>query len=196
MTRVNRPRALTKRVRELILHRSKDKSMSREALADKLIVEIEGLDERAPTIETLVKMISKARNQPVSPLDRDWRLDTVLEYPLNPEAIVKIMKLRTEHTEEYEEYFVHISIRAAQWIARLVSLPISTDVLLIYAKAYSFGEQTSEILHMQFDSSMLDSYLIETIKNPEKALWTLNDGWDKAPAKELWETSASEQVKK
>ncbi|MBI4303098.1 MAG: hypothetical protein HY665_02000 [Chloroflexi bacterium] len=183
MKRGSRPRALSDRVKELITRRSLESTAPRGDLANELVEEIHSLGERAPKYETLIKRISKARNHETGPLEVTWHLGTVVDYPLNPDAIAKIFEWKTE---SIDGRFRNISIRTAQWISRLASLPLSVDMLYLYALLYSSSEQTSELSHTKFDTTRLDSELFQTLKKPDEAAWELNNGWGSTAGKRTW----------
>jgi hypothetical protein len=62
----------------------------RLALATDLRDSIERMGEMSPSEETLIKMISDARNQESSLLDNPWHLGTVKDYPLPAPAEVVV----------------------------------------------------------------------------------------------------------
>ena len=176
-----KPRALTPTVRRLIVHRAiSQRQTPRDYLAHQLIREITEAGDVAPTLETMKRYISKARNAH-NPLDQPWTLACCSHYPalFPPDTIPAIIHQKHCTSEvqsdlSYKEIFgVNISdfsIRCAIWIARLHPViqhltpklmiddqPLPSTYLFVVASTYAMAEMASEILGQDhFDSQDLD----------------------------------------
>jgi len=181
-----KPRALTPTVRRLIVHRATtQRQVPRDYLANELITEITQAGEKPPTLDTLKRYISKARNAH-NPLDEPWTLASCSQYPafFPPQSIPTIVRYKdylaqveSEDPIDYKQFLRHpvsaISIRCAIWIVRLQ--PIIEDLSekltihgepppptfpLFMAAIYEMAEMTSQILgEDHFDSYDLDNAL-------------------------------------
>jgi len=89
--------------------------MTRDALAEALITEIEKQGLEAPTHETTKSYISKYRNQPDSSEDLPWHTGLLKDNPLPPEVISKIVAI--QHLGKLSSQVV--SVRQSSWISKL-----------------------------------------------------------------------------
>lgn len=181
-----KPRALTPTVRRLIVHRATtQRHIPRDYLANDLIREIKEAGEIPPTLETIKRYISKAKNS-YNPLDQPWTLACCSEYYafFPPESIPIIIhykdhlaQLQSNSEYDYDQFFDFpistISIRCAIWIIRLRPIikylspklwldgdPPPPDLDLAIAITYSMAEKASELLgEDHFDSCDLDNAL-------------------------------------
>ena len=168
-----KPRALTPTVKRLIVHRAiTQRQVPREYLANDLIREITELGEIPPTLETIKRYISKAKNA-VNPIDKPWTLGACRDYPtlFPPGSLLFLMKMQQEN-KTYVDVFTNtrwpgFSIRKAMWIVRLQPLikeyfkpdDVKEEYMILanVAEAYSIAETTSEIMgEPAFDTSDLD----------------------------------------
>ncbi len=78
----------------------------------------EKLPGRPPSEETLVKMISHARNNSVGDQDKLWSSVSLTQYCIPPEAIPYVLKVWARAIEKDKP----ITIREALWVARLHSI--------------------------------------------------------------------------
>lgn len=78
----------------------------------------EKLPGRPPSEETLVKMISEARNNSIDDRDKVWSLVSLPQYPMPPEAIPYVLRVWAWAIEKDDP----ITIREALWVARLYSI--------------------------------------------------------------------------
>jgi len=181
----SRPRKLEPSIKTLIYYRAITKRMvPRKFLANELIKEIEEAREIAPTLETTMRYISKARNED-NPLDKPWSIACCSEYNsfFPPDSIPVLMnykqwvhELLKDADDEYKDLFgisiSAISIRHAIWIIRLKPFIEKTfadqmtndeNTRLGYpffiAMIYAMAEMTCEILDEHFISTGLDSAL-------------------------------------
>ena len=179
-----KPRALTPTVKRLIVYRAiTQRQVPREYLANELIREITEAGEIPPTLETIKRYVSKARNAR-NPIDEPWTLACCSEYAafFPPECIPIIIDYKDylshlESDSEYKKFFgismSSISIRGAIWIMRLKPIidhlspklmiedePLPYTFPIVIAAAYSLAEMASEILgEHHFDSHDLDNAL-------------------------------------
>lgn len=136
----------------------------RAALAAELQDLIERMGEISPTDETLMRMISEARNKEESPLDKPWHMATLKDYPLPTEAIPSILAVL-----ESQEMFTRqreVTIRQALWISRIHTVVKPKDDLMKIAWYYAFNERISEVSHTDFNTYEYDRRL----SNPKKLL--------------------------
>ncbi len=102
-------------------HALKNKNTPRQALAVELRHLIEEMGELVPSEETIIKLISQARNNPDSPIDAGWSLGALSEYPIPTDALPMVMSIweRRITQDDTDEY---LTIREALWVARLYKL--------------------------------------------------------------------------
>lgn len=120
---------------------------------------IERIGEVSPSEETLIKMVSDARNKEVSPLDTPWHLGTLDDYPLSAEAIHHILKVQKWMAKKGKKS--QVTLRLAKWISRF-SKVISKDIAWLWkvSFAYTLFEILCEISDTDFDTSHLDAALM------------------------------------
>jgi len=160
-------------VRQLIISQAihDSKTMPRRALAVRLQELIERMGEPPPTEDTLVKMISEARNKQPSELEKPWCIGACTYYNIPTDVIpvlIKIQKLKAEYGNE-EEMSKVLTLREARWISRLyhVAKPLiselpdveENDILWLdfIASSYVQRERVSEQMNEQYpDTTDLD----------------------------------------
>jgi len=178
---------ISNEVRRLIISQAihESKNMPRRALAVHLQDIIERMGEVSPTEDTLIRMISEARNQQPSPLDQPWSIGTSARYEIPAEIIpllVKLQKLMAGKAGALRE----ITIREAKWASLLyqAAKPI-TDKLFIdeegslwlfslIVSAYAQRERVSEQMSEQYPkTSDLDKLYFdnEDLENSQEAWW-------------------------
>jgi hypothetical protein len=133
----------------------------RQIIAEKLIDEIKEKfpAEMSPAEDTLVRMISSARNQDGSPLDEPWNLGTIEDYPLLSADIAAIIEVQswleltkddpgnpTSGVKQWTEYYSNnkmtttiwpLTIRDALWLAKLYKVNYNlSDPEKLYLKLY------------------------------------------------------------
>ena len=113
---------ITNEVRRLIIGEAvhDSKNLPRRALAVRLQDLIEKMGAFPPTEDTLVKMISEARNQELGALDRPWSIGASREYGIQAEAISTLLQLQQLISRT-------LTIREAQWASRL--FPVADRIL-------------------------------------------------------------------
>lgn len=173
MKRQSRPRALSKRVEELIVRRSLESEKRRDNLADELTIEIQQTGERAPTHETLIKRISKARNHPPNPLDLPWHSGTLKDYPLPAEFIPALLKEK-QLRNDTNLGPGNLTIREAIWFVRLYPAVIQVaqrlfpkdapqtwhGIASLASREYAYREMTTDISGgKNLDTKDLDYWL-------------------------------------
>lgn len=142
-----RPR-INPTVRSLISSRArKDTGIKRRALAHMLTNEIIEMGEIPPTEETMLKLISEARNLPYDKLDLPWRISTLPDYPIPPESLPKVLEI---FIEKLREQAVHITIQEAQWIGRLAFVVQDNERLWQNALNYAWGEKALKASHLEY----------------------------------------------
>lgn len=132
-------------VKQLIFDRAtKNKGTPRLALAVELKKLIEEMGELPPTEETMIRLISQARNREPNPLDSPWSLISVEKYPnLFPaESLPYILRAWVHVRENLEITF---TIRQAKWVARLYTVIKDIGDLVKEALGYSQIELIADI---------------------------------------------------
>jgi len=133
----------------------------RELLADELIEYIKKQfpKEIPPVLETVVKKISKARNSSRDE-DKPWHLSTLDDYPISSKTIAQIFELKTQGLQM-------LTIRDAEWLDRLSSIPLPLDILSRLAQLLSLNERYSEISKIDFDTGSWEKSIESLLENPE-----------------------------
>ena len=131
----------------------------RITLANELQDEIERMGEVSPSEETLMKMISDARNKETSPLDKPWHMGTLGDIPLPSEAIPYILKIKKIHTQN--ESIGKLTIRQAIWISRLYATIKDINDLGYNAYMISVYEIMCSLSKTPFDTSEFDDILAD-----------------------------------
>ncbi|NQT71838.1 MAG: hypothetical protein HQ553_03585 [Chloroflexi bacterium] len=164
---MSRAARISKEVRTAIWDEAlKDRSISRLAVAAKLKSIIEGMGERSPKTDTLLKEISKARNQQIPDSeDQPWSFGTLKEHPLAPDALPHVHRVwRYSLANGYL-----MTIRHARWVAQLHCLESNTITLWELALVYASREQTCASLRQPFDTLELDTSMMQGVWESETA---------------------------
>jgi hypothetical protein len=148
----------------------------RRILAAELFEKLEG---RSPSVETIEKMISAARNQP-DPLDGPWSIGSVKDHPVPPDALPILMEVYYRRLHEEGALIKHtvdsggnyldvvydkvLSIRVALWIGRLYIIVQNLTIMEEMAEAYALEERVEEILDRAPCSTEIDLLLLESTK--------------------------------
>jgi len=156
----NRQPKIPPTIKTLIIQEAlKEPKRPRRVVAVELQNLIERMGERVPSEDTLVKIISQARNREPNPFDAPWSLGTLTKYDLPPEAIPTIIAIQ-------EIRHNTLDIREAWWVSRLRCLVSSPkvlsieEVLSLWAIKYASQEEIAEISNTEFDTSELDQIII------------------------------------
>lgn len=139
---------------EILRPTNKDKAP--KALAIHLTKIIEEKGEIPPEESTLVKWIGELRNQPENKIDEPWSLADLVQHPIQPEAMPAVMRSYKEGLQEIRR----LSIREAQWIARLYKVIAPPELVLPWAWKYALHERLSELVKRPFDTTRLDEMLL------------------------------------
>ena len=194
---------ISREVRTLIISQAihDSKTMPRRALAVRLQDLIQKMGEVSPTEDTLVRMISAARNQQPSELERPWSIGASSQYNIPADIVPLLIKVRQSRIREMKDLDLpprKLTIRQAQWFARLqpavealvkLQYPFDVGETLRYLEEvvtfYEEKEQVSEILNEQYpDTSRLDEMLFV---NEDLSFDTLLEAW--------WSLRTDEQKK-
>jgi len=150
-------------VKKLIHDKARqNKETLRLALATELRNLITEMNEVPPTEETMIREISWARNHPENPFDELWSFGSLVEYPIPSEAMPVVMSSYKKALAEKDE----LTVREAQWIARLHKIVDPPDLVLDWAYEYAMSEWLSEITNKPFDTTELD---LKMVSNPQYA---------------------------
>lgn len=142
----------------------------RKVLAYELENKIKLKGEVPPTQQTLIKLISKARNSESSPEDYPWHIDAFDKCPVPADALPVILEIQ-KHIDR------NLSIRVVKWLARIYVVLKGKQFLegnklfyclycYLWASMYANRERVSEISKsfgtpISFDSSDLDVGLLD-----------------------------------
>lgn len=217
--RTGRGPNISSEVRRLIIGQAihDSKNMPRRALAVRLQELIEEMGEVSPTEETLIRMVSEARNKQASELDQPWSIGACAQYNIPPDIVpvlVKLQKLKASSDKESQPG--EITIREAQWVARLypVAEPVINKafinddgrlwLLSIIVSSYVQRERVSEQMNEQHpNTSDLDRLYFANegllSENSLEAWWsTFSPDYQQAIADvlELQRLSAIEELEK
>jgi len=134
--------------------------------------------EQVPELSTLEKRISHYGSIPEEPFDRLFSLASLLEHPIPPEAMPTVMAIykkalpivkRGKQTYMIVPREGELTIREAQWIARLYKLIDDPDLLWDWAWFYAQQEWLAEVTGKPFDFPEFD---LELMENPQ---WARNE---------------------
>ena len=129
---------------------------------------LRAIQQRIPVLKAIDKEIEKEG------LDRWWNLGTLRDFPLPAEAIPHILRVQKWFGEELGN-FEGVTIREAQWIARLYAIEkISRDTELLWrtSRLYSEAEISAALTDTKFDSSSLDMRLLNEDMAPTDRVGT------------------------
>jgi hypothetical protein len=165
----------------------KDKGMPRLALAVELKNLIEEMGEISPAEETMIRLISKARNHPASPLDKPWSISCLPQYPIPPEALPSVLQVWVYMREENMVF----TIREALWAARIYTITKDIRTLSIYSFGISDLEKMNEISGSEITFADFDLSLFEFITGqkitPERRKMILQVNKDEWPERAIIE---------
>ena len=163
---------ISNEVRRLVIGQAihDSKNMPRRALAVRLQDLIEKMGEISPTEETLMRMISEARNQQPSELDQPWSIGACAQYNIPPAIIPVLIRIQElKASGDIVGLLRVVTIREAQWVARLfpVAEPVinktfSVDqdrllLLSLIVSCYMEKERVSQQMNEQYpNTSELD----------------------------------------
>lgn len=169
---------------------------TREKLAGDLIEEITRLwpKETPPAWETVIKLISKARNSSRE-VDKPWHLSTLDDYPISSKTIAQIFELKTQGLRT-------MTIRDAQWLDRLSSIRrLPLEILCRLAQLLSLNEKYSKISKDAFDTNYWEKKIVSLLGNSEEResmihiLRTVPEGLDIITMSEIFRESLKQSKK-
>jgi hypothetical protein len=159
--------------------------VGRMDLADELITEIE---KDYPTVvppawETVVKIISEARNQS-SDEDKPWSMETLnVQEAANVLLDDHVLVKRRISSKTIAQIFIlkamglqAFSVRDAKWLDRLSALPLPLEILRDQAQQLSLLEKLQEISdnkriknisRIKFDTKAWENNLVKLLRDPE-----------------------------
>lgn len=154
----------------------------RNLVAMHLSDEISHMGLIAPAEDTLNKMISRERNRERDPLSEPWTIGASRKYKddFRPEIIPRIIKLQKLQMRDDWNGIKPLTIRQAQWVARLhdfvkeiclTKYPGAEYlwIVLVVADMYATWEEMQEIVGEKLDTSNLDEVFFIT-----EAFWDLS----------------------
>ena len=107
----------------------KDRLKPRNKLAEELSAK---LGKASPTVETIEKEISKARNHPIDEMDQVWSIGACLKYNISPEIIPVLIRIGDLIYSNEQLPFGVLSIKKAKWYQLLYpvlnSIPAASEV--------------------------------------------------------------------
>lgn len=162
-------RRVTRQMKEHIYKAVVDKAnhgKPREELARNLEADMRNQFGQAPQIDTIKRLISGSRHERF-PEDEYWGPGCLkkTEYALLPDTKRAIFDLKLRGQSG-------ITIRQALWMNRLIGLPLSNDVLFIYAHLYAEAEKLAATIDVDLDTSSIDAMIEGTLSDPGKAQQT------------------------
>lgn len=165
MKRKPRAKVMLEDIRRLITLKATSTNTKREELTQELLVDIEERypKEIPPSEETVIKMISKARNHEPSPLDRPWHLGVLnnlqsLGIPdISAEAVKRIQEIQLALSTDNRP---PLTIRQAKWISKLHFL-IPDNTIYNVSYLYSSYELVCLVSDTTFDTTEIDALLYD-----------------------------------
>jgi hypothetical protein len=159
--------------------------VGRQDLANELIKEIKNdyPSEEPPKLETVIKLISEARNQS-SEEDQPWSMDTLNVFEADNVFINEHVRVKRQiSSKTVAQIFVlkamglkAFSVRDAKWLDRLSSLPLPLEILRDEAQQLSLLEKLQEISdnkkiknisRIKFDTKVWEANLVKLLRDPE-----------------------------
>jgi len=186
---------ISNEVRRLIIGQAihDSKNMPRRALAVRLQDIIEKMGEISPSEDTLVKMISEARNKQPSELDQPWSIGACDEYNIPPDIIPILISLqKLKDKDQGESRLWKMTIREARWVARLfpVAEPLVNKAftdeesslwwLSLIVSSYMQRERVSEQMNEQYPNTSDLDRLYFANEDPFSDV-SLNAWWNTIP---------------
>jgi hypothetical protein len=146
----------------------------RDEVAQNLKDQVEGRGDWSPSLETLIKLISKARSINDQDLDKPWSSISLPEYPIPPDALEAVLQVWAwvvgrqniinsldKMTKEERERTIKennlsltngkvdhvdtLTIREALWVARLYQIIYLTQDLWSFARTMAINEKVRKM---------------------------------------------------
>lgn len=142
----------------------KDRKRDRGLVADEVIEYITKNGYFPLQKETIEKIISKARNHEISPIDKPWSLASLPQNPISPEALPIVLEVKVLK-DILSNWSDPLSIRQAHWIARLYKLFKVDNIVDMYlwSQKYADSELAYEVVNINLNVSDLDINLIHKL---------------------------------
>jgi hypothetical protein len=164
LKRKPRAKVMLQDIRRLITLRATSSNKKREELAREVLAEIKKRfpKEIPPREETIIKLISKARNHEPSPLEKPWNLGELnnlqkLGIPdISAEAIQRIQEIQVLVSSDNRP---PVTIRQAKWVSRLHRLITDNYKLCVVSHFYSTYEIACSVSETPFDTTNIDIML-------------------------------------
>lgn len=137
------------------------RDMHRTPLAEKMLSEIDW-PGKPPEIEVLERKISKVRAHETLPVDKPWSVESMVMYPIPAEALPLVLRAWVYAREKLN---ISLTIRQAQWIARLYAAIKDIPALVEQALSYASFELIGELLGRGYgtDTTGVDLALFESM---------------------------------
>lgn len=165
MTKKGKRAKITPEGRAYILARALQlPRIPRTKLAESLQGELKAKQLDVPEVEVLERMISQARNHPLSPLDEQWSVACLAHYGIPPEALPAVLYIYEKRQREYKTDF---TIREVLWIARLHKTIDDLNFLELFASRYALRDKIDWILDNPANTRGFDFILLNYL-NPER----------------------------
>jgi len=123
---------------------------------------------KAPGISSVQKLLYQIKSREAEPqfksIDRPWSLGTLSEHPMPPEVIPKLLEIQRQG---HRLGITSITIREAQWMARLHMHQADITLLHITAVAYALYEERCQLTGQQCDTSEFDDQLSDSMGGPK-----------------------------
>jgi len=161
--RKRREKVMSDDIRRLIILRATSTQTKREQLAQEILAEIEERypNEIPPSEETIMKMISNARNHQPSALDRPWHLGVLNNLQglgildISAEAVKRIQEIQSALLSDNRP---PLTIRQAKWISKFHRL-IPDNTIYNYAHLYASYELVCSVSNTPFDTTQIDTLI-------------------------------------
>jgi len=124
------------------------RDMHRTPLAEKILSEVDW-PGKPPEVEVLERKISKARAHETLPIDKPWSVASMSIYPIPAEALPSVLRAWVYTREKLN---ITLTIRQAQWVARLYAAINDIPNLVLYAFSYARFELIGELLGKGYES--------------------------------------------
>jgi len=117
-------------------------------------------DVELPKLRKVQAIIAKARKDKEASgedLNRPWDIGASVKHNIPFEALPALMRVWKLNLMTN---YIDLSIRVAQWVARLHTIIPGTSDLMMWAYAYAIREEVCAIMGKSLDTSDLDPYLV------------------------------------
>ena len=156
------PKWKAKEIRSVVRGMLREKSQNQPELLPKLTKGWPSLG----AVQGILSPLRKGRTKP-NPKDQPWSFAALVgDYPIPADAMPTVMSIYKRVLSGERE----LTIREAQWVARLHRIFDDLDLLWDWALQYALSEWVSEITHNLFDTTDLD---LELVRNPQYAIESL-----------------------